>query len=279
MAKIDANLVREYEAYKDASKEELDEYLSKLPPSKRQAYLDYAAKMEAKKAAKEAEKKRQKQSQIGCIVAIIVFVAVIGITAYFQNSEDKESPSQSPSPKIEDTSSSSTKSAAATTVISGGESSDSKGDDAKIKELKKAEVAKWVGSTNEQLRAVDEGWKNLWNNTLVIISEGNKDNAKAHQNIDEFNKKLEEIKANLKNQKFSKQLTNEEIDKLKSANEGYVLWIEERQELCNDLKELTESKDSSNKVKKIEEAVKKSDNQLFKTKSVVEDFQKGMGLI
>lgn len=275
MAGVDANLMREYEAYKDASKEELDEYLSKLPPSKRQAYLDYAAKMEAKKAAKEEKKKKESQGQLGCLIAVLVFAAIIGITAYFQENEDKKEAPAPPKAVEQQQSKSESKSAAA--VVSPESDSDSKNDDAKLKELKKMEVAKWSESTNSQLKAVDEGFKNIWNMLLASISEGSKDKAKTRQNIEDFAKKLDEIKESLKNQKFSEHLTSDERDKLKEANEGYIEWIDERKDAAEELKDLAESDIPPEKLKQIEDALKKSDEQLFKTKSAVEEFQKGMG--
>lgn len=274
MAGVDANLIRDYEAYKDASKEELEEYLSKLPPSKRQAYLDYAAKMEAKKAAKEEKKKKESQGQLGCLAAVLVFAGIIGITAYFQDNEDKKD-APAPPKVVEQQSKSESKSAAA--VVS-PESSNSKNDDAKLKELKKMEIARWSESTNNQLKATDEGFKNLWNLILASISEGNKDKAKTRQNIDDFNKMLEGIKESLKNQKFSEHLSKDERDKLKEANEDYIVWIDERKDAADDLKKLIEKSDiPPEKLKEIEETLKKSDEQLFKTKSAIEEFQKGMG--
>ena len=276
MASVDANLMREYEAYKDASKEELDEYLSKLPPSKRQAYLDYAARMEAKKAAKEEKKKKESQGQIGCLIAVLVFAAVIGITAYFQDKEDKTD-APAPSKTVEQQSKSESKSAAVVVSPESSDSSESQNDDAKLKEMKKMEVARWSESTNSQLKAIDDGFKNIWNMVLASIANDNKDKTKTRQNIEDFNKRLDEIKESIKNQKFSEHLTKDEKDKLKEANEGYIVWIDERKEATEELKELYESDIPPEKLKEIEDALKKSDEQLFRTKSAVEEFQKGMG--
>lgn len=274
MAGVDANLMRDYEAYKDASKEELDEYLSKLPPSKRQAYLDYAARMEAKKAAKEEKKKKENQGQLGCLIAVLVFAGIIGITAYFQEDEEKQAPPAPP--KVEQQSKGESKSASVAENSSDNKA-DNKNDNAK--ELKKMEIAKWNETTNNHLKAIDEGWKNLWNEVLAAISDSSKDKSKVRQNIEDFSKKLDETKAALKNQKFSEHLTKDEIDRLKEANEDYIVWIEERKDVSENLSELTKGEITPEKLKEIEEALKKSDDKLFKTKSAVEEFQKGMGLL
>lgn len=275
MAKIDANLMRDYEAYKDCSKEELDEYLKTLPPSKREAYLEYAAKMKAKKEAKAAEKKKESQGQMGCLIAVLAFAVIIGITAYFQDRED-EAPPPAP-PKVEQKSSESKSSAA----VAGGESDNAdKKDDAKTKELKKMEFAKWNEATERRISAIDDGWKNLWNNVLAAFSKGDAEKAKARQDIENFNKKLEEYKAQFKDQKFSEHLSKEERDKLKEANADFVVWIEDRKDACDDLEKLAEKGEiSQEKMKAIEEALKKSDAKMRTKKAAIEEFQRGMGLI
>lgn len=274
MAKIDANLMRDYEAYKDCSKEELDEYLKTLPPSKREAYLEYAAKMKAKQAAKAAEKKKESQGQIGCLIAVLIFAGVIGITAYFQDKGDEEAPPAPP--KVEQKASESKSAAAA-----GGESENAdKNDDAKIKELKKMEFAKWNEATEKRKSAVEDGWKNLWNNVLAALSKGDAEKAKARQDIEAFIKTLEEFKKQFKEQKFSEHLSDAEKDKLKEANDAFAVWIDDRKDACNDLKELAEKGDiPPEKLKAIEDAIKKSDTKIQLTQSAVEEFQKGMGLL
>ncbi|MBO6305517.1 MAG: hypothetical protein J6M62_10655 [Selenomonadaceae bacterium] len=276
MAKIDANLMRDYEAYKDCSKEELDEYLKTLPPSKREAYLEYAAKMKAKQAAKAAEKKKESQGQIGCLIAVLIFAGVIGITAYFQDKGEEEAP---PAPPKVEQKASESKSAAA--VVAGDENGDAdKKDDAKTKELKKMEFAKWNEATERRISAIDDGWKNLWNNVLAAFSKGDADKSKARQDIENFNKKLEEYKAQFKEQKFSEHLSKEERDKLKEANEDFVVWIDERKDACDDLEKLAEKGEiSPEKLKAIEEALKKSDTKMRTKKAAIEEFQRGMGLL
>ena len=276
MAKIDANLMRDYEAYKDCSKEELDEYLKTLPPSKREAYLEYAAKMKAKQAAKAAEKKKESQGQIGCLIAVLIFAGVIGIAAYFQDKGEEEAP---PAPPKVEQKASESKSAAA--VVAGDENGDAdKKDDAKTKELKKMEFAKWNEATERRISAIDDGWKNLWNNVLAAFSKGDADKSKARQDIENFNKKLEEYKAQFKEQKFSEHLSKEERDKLKEANEDFVVWIDERKDACDDLEKLAEKGEiSPEKLKAIEEALKKSDTKMRTKKAAIEEFQRGMGLL
>ena len=276
MAKsIDAALIREYEAHKDCSKEEMEEYLKSLPPSERERFQAYAAKMEREKRKKEQKKKEEAQNRIGCLLTVVIFAGLIGLMAYFQDNESAEESKPAPQAKQETRDSGKQSTAAAVE----SEDDEEKDKDAKIKALKLAAFNKWTEETDRQAEIVDSNWKLLWEGALAAMSKGEAERKEASQNIESFEKKLNEIKLVFAKMEASKHLTKPEQEKLKEANAEYVVWIEEREKACGEMKEIVDKNLTPEKLQEIEAAIKKSDEKREKIKSRIIEFQKGMGLI
>ncbi len=275
MAKdIDAALIREYEAHKDCSKEEMEEYLRTLPPSERERFQMYAAKMEREKRKKEQKKKEEQQNRIGCLLTVVIFAGLIGLMAYFQDNESAEESKPAPQAKQE-TRDSGKQSAASVEA----EENDDKDKDAKAKALKLAAYNKWTEETDRQAEMVNSNWKLLWESALSAMSKSESERKEVAKNIKNFEKKLEESKPVFSKMEFSKHLTKDEQEKLKEANADYVVWLEERQKACGEIVEIVYKDLTPEKLKEIEEAIKKSDDKMKKIKSRIIEFQKGMGLI
>lgn len=274
-----ANLEREYEAHKDCTPEELEEYLKSLPPSERERYKEYAANVERKKKRAEQAKKEEKQNRLGCIIAIVVFAALIGAMAYFQDSQEETESKPKPAVTEEkESNGKASKSSATFTEENAGDASD-KTKDAKAKQQKQAAFSKWTSATDKQVEIVEANWKILWEGALNAMSKGDAEKKKAKENIESFEKRLEESKQVFLKMEASKALTKDEQEKLLEANADYVVWVDERKEAAKEVKEIIDKDLTPEKLKQIEEGVKKSNANMKKIKSRIIEFQKGMGLI
>lgn len=275
MAKdIDAALIREYEAHKDCSKEEMEEYLRTLPPSERERFQMYAAKMEREKRKKEQKKKEEQQNRIGCLLTVVIFAGLIGLMAYFQDNESAED--AKPAPQAKQETKDSGKQAAVSAESAESEENDK---DAKAKALKLAAYNKWTEETDRQAEMVNSNWKMLWKSILSAMSKGESERKEVAKNLKSFEKKLEESKPVFSKMEFSKHLTKDEQEKLKEANADYVVWLEERQKACGEAIEIVDKDLTPEKLKEIEESIKKSDDRMKKIRARIIEFQKGMGLI